>query len=65
VSQFAADDLDAIRKRRDELVTRGTSLEDARGEDIDKLGHVYQVWRRPGESDYDFRARINHERSIR
>jgi len=65
MSQFAADDFDAIRRKRDELITRGTQLEHASGEDLDKLGHAYQVWRKPGESDYDFRARINHERGVR
>lgn len=57
---FAANDFDAIRRKRDEL--RGGCLENSCDSTLDRVGQAYHVFRRPGEGDYAYRERVEAER---
>lgn len=62
MAQFVADDFSTIRRERDKLRSGGNSLEIAAGEDLDKIGQAYHIYRKPVEPDYDYRERIEAER---
>lgn len=58
MTKFVADEFEEIRKRRDEIVSEGYSVESAETVSLDKIGALYNIYRQAVESDYEFRQRI-------